>query len=266
MSFFKSLFNGRGKSPKELGYVFAKDLNEKTKRDVAADQDVFLKKVEPAAPVLKYEHAKGFSYLPSRIVDNAGIEWFSKYKYDSVEVDRSKSSFDEIFDGDKVDIKCDNIDNNVIVSLLFNEEYVGFISDQRISEMIYDFLNRGEPVKAMVKISYDKKLSAKIYFYKKVSDYLPGIAPFIVKLTRSGSEEIQENIFNSHVGESVTIELEDDKYWVWGTNYELGCIPNSKLEYIEDLEMQGYLLEGKIHKIEPGSNGKDCVWVEVAPR
>lgn len=216
-------------------------------------------------PILKYPHTEGFSYLSNRIVDDAGEQLFAKYKYYHVPIDISKSTFREIFDRDYVDIRTETIIDSTVANIFFHNEFVGTIYNKKICKMVSDFMQRGEIVKGQIDSYGSQSLSATIFFYKKVSDYLHPVDPFTVKLIRTGSEEIQDNISICSVGEKITIEEVDDKYLVWSGSHDIGCIPKSKHDYVDDLMHDGYEFAGTITKIEENDNLKYFVWVEVQP-
>lgn len=222
------------------------------------------KQTKEPDPVLKYPHTEGISYLSNRIVDDAGEQWFAKYKYYGVSIDISRSTFREIFNQDYVDIRTETIIDSTVANIFFHNEFVGTIYNERICKMVSDFMQRGEIVKGQIDSYGSKPLSTTIFFYKKVNDYLHPIEPFTVKLIRTGSEEIQDNISMCSVGDKITIEEENDMYWVW-SRYDIGCIPKSKHEYIDDLMRDGYEFTGTITEIKENDNLKYSVWVEVQP-
>lgn len=261
MGIFKTLFGKKQEADETANWVF---VTEKPKESTTGATDA-IPSTASAEPVLKYEHNSGFSFLPKRFTDDDGEVWFAKYQKRGVKISRSDSTFNEIFSGDYFDVTAERIDNLFVAKAYFHGQYLGSFESEGFSKMIYDFQNRKEPVRCIVNMVRDEEIAAAVFFYKKKSEHMDPVKPFVVKLAKTGKEEVQEDIACCNVGDKVSVEDIGDGFVVWCDAYEIGYIPESKVEIFEDLERSGYNYDGTILKIEENSNFKLSVWIEVCP-
>lgn len=211
---------------------------------------------------LQYEHSKYKWYIYKNFTDpKTGEEWRAKYIYNSVEIERIDPSFSEIFEYDSVDIVQETNDSHVI-AVKFFDRTLGYLKNRRIEDMANDFLNRKEEVRAQIERVASDTIFLRMYFCKLKSILCPPVDPITVKLVGNKNEMMQDNIDCCCEGDEIYVEEDPDKrkYLVWSGSYEIGYVPKSKQEYLEDLDMNGYEFGGEIVEIS------DSVKVKIQPQ
>lgn len=216
----------------------------------------------------KYPHETVKSFKYSCFSDDSDVLWSAKYKYDDVPVYRPDASFSELFEYDSVDVvlEPENPYDSKAVSFVFHGNTIGYLNKGTLQDMIHDFLNRGDLVKAQVQKIESDKVYLKLFFCCKRSELLPAVDSFSVKLVSNSKQEWQDNIALCSEGEEVDLEydFEKDKYLVTSCNCEIGYIPESKTSYISTLEDKGYFPIGEIQETDMSDSGKYYVIIEVS--
>ena len=131
-------------------------------------------------------------------------EWYLMYSYHNVAVSMSISG---LYHG-----YADFIVINNSVSVIFDGKAVGTISNSQKSDMISDFLSRGEKILAQ----FDSESSLYIGFYKKLLDSVNAWAQItypIIKTTKKDSAfdtPRWENWEGTNDGDILNMEYDDD--------------------------------------------------------
>lgn len=106
----------------------------------------------------------------------------------------------------------------------------GVLSSGRLAQMIFDFENRGDTVKAWLQ-KYDEDGGfAFLAFYQDEEKKYASRSSNTYKLTRYAANAIQENIAFSSPGDRLEIEEDDDdeeKLWVTDGLNRLGLLPKT---------------------------------------
>ncbi|WP_085833840.1 hypothetical protein [Clostridium merdae] len=139
---------------------------------------------------------------------------------------------------------------------------IGSMQENRQKDMIRDFINRSEPIKAVLS-AYDGELSAKMFiaFYRtpKYKRLMEKGAKFTsYKLTGTNKSEFQDNIALCSVGESVeySYDFEKEKYLA-ACGLDIGYFPKKLNELLESEP------EVFVQSIEEDVDGKYTVVVSV---
>lgn len=219
---------------------------------------------------LKYEHNSfKFWFYSSYTKKSTGERWISKYEYKSIGIYRPDPSFKEIFPYDAVDIvqEPENPFDNRAIAVKFHDNTLGYLYKGQHQDMANDFISRGDEVKAQVEKIDNDKIYLRLFFCKRRHEVLEPVKPFVVKLTGNGNEEMQGNIDVCSVGDILSVEMdyEKEKYLVCRETLDLGYIPKSKQEYMEQLEREKYEFTGKIVSISENDSEKYIVKVEIQP-
>lgn len=150
-------------------------------------------------------------------------------------------------------------ENNIDVCL--ENEKIGVMQDAR-KDMVRDFLNRSEPIKAVLS-AFDGVNEAKMFlaFYKlpRYTILIQGNAPReTVKLAGTSKKEYQETILFCSVGDIIEIDYDEDQERYYAESSDrIGYFPkkiNSKLENSP---------ETFISKIDFDDNGNYIVFVDI---
>ncbi len=232
---------------------------------------------------LQYDHSNLNSFIYNSFETETGEKWFAKYTYD-VNIFRPDKSFNEIFKYDIVDIvpEPENPHDSSAVSVRFHDKVIGYLYKGTIQDMVHDFLNRDEKVKAQVQKIDGDSIEIKIFFckLKNASENiitttfvtknvtLEKQKSFVVTLTSNKNEEMQDNISFCDIGDEVDIEYNFDKeQYLASQNFaDIGYIPKSKTETIDELEQKGYEFYCTISDIQENDDGKYIVKVEIQPQ
>lgn len=215
---------------------------------------------QECAPTLLYEHNTEQVAPSLTITDSTGQRWVAKYKYYNVNIKRT-TNFNEIFPCDYLDIEVKE-DGCAVFSFCGNE--IGTLDKTQKSEMVKDFLHRGDIVKAQVQ-SINEKIALRLFFFKRREEVILEQEPFTVTLTANSNDNMQCNIESCNEGDEVELEYDFDKekYLVSTKLYEIGYIPKSKHEYVESLENNGYEFSGHIVQIKESDSGRYSVKVQI---
>lgn len=231
------------------------DPKENSKENTCVNHNIVKSQEEfDSQDELQYEHSKYKWYIYKNFTEpKTGEEWRAKYIYDSVGIERIDPSFSEIFEYDSVDIVQEVNDSHVIVVKFFDRT-LGYLKNRRIEDMANDFLNRKEEVRAQIERVTNDTIFLRMYFCKLKSILCPPVDPITVKLVGNKNEMMQDNIDCCCEGDEIYVEEDPDKrkYLVWSGSYEIGYVPKSKQEYLEDLDMNGYEFGGEIVEISDG--------------
>lgn len=223
-----------------------------------------------SASDLKYEHNSfKFWFYNSYNKKATGERWVSKYEYKNIRIYRPDTSFKEIFPYDAVDVvqEPDNPFDNKAIAIKFCGNTLGYLYKGQHQDMANDFINRGDEVKAQIEKIDNDNIYLRLFFCKRRKEVLKPVDSFIVKLTGNGNEEMQGNIGVCSVGDEVSIEMdyEKEKYLVSTNMLDLGYIPKSKQEYMEQLEQEKYEFSGEITSITENDNEKYVIKIEIQP-
>lgn len=134
--------------------------------------------------------------------------------------------------------------------------------NSQLYEMFNDFEDRDEPV--LAKVDENNPGHFRLGFYKQTSskkDRLKNSNSKIFTLTGVKNENIQASIACTEVGEELSYDYdyEKDKYYVDSRYGNIGYIPKSQVEIIEDSEN----IEMYISKITENDDGIYSVKVEM---
>lgn len=243
--------------------IITKDEENEIQKEQSKDTQEENSKVEfDSQEELQYKHSEYKWYIYKNFTNKeTGEEWRAKYIYDSVEIERIDPSFSEIFEYDSVDILQETNDNHVI-TVKFFDRTLGYLKNRQIEDMANDFLNRKEEVRAQIERVTNDTIFLRMYFCKLKSILCPPVDPITIKLVGNKSEMMQDNIDCCCEGDEIYVEEDPDKekYIVWSGPYEIGYVPKSKQEYLEDLDMDGYEFGGEIVEIS------DSVKVKIQPQ
>ena len=153
------------------------------------------------------------------------------YKYDLVSLDlfpeadeiagtaRENNSFEFSFE------VCSDKTTFILCGQAF-----GVLSAGRLAQMIYDFDNRGDTVKAWLQQYGDDGGFAFLAFYQDEEKKYASRSSNTYKLTRYAANSIQENIFLSSPGDRLVIEEDEEdeeKLWVSDGLNRLGLLPKT---------------------------------------
>lgn len=230
------------------------NIDENTNKNQIADNESSESTPDDSTKqeTLHYEHSKYKWYIYHNYMNpETGERWSSKYTYNEVAVERVNPSFSEIFQYDTVDIVQETIDNHII-AVKFFDNILGYLKNKKIEDMANDFLSRGEEVHAQIEKITEDTIYLRMFFCKRRSDIFKPVKPFTVKLVGNKNEEMQDNIDCCYEGEEIYAERDGDRYLVWAGAFEIGYIPKSKLEYLENLDDKGYEFIGEIVEISDG--------------
>lgn len=142
------------------------------------------------------------------------------------------------------------------------DSLVGSMQDNRQKDMIRDFINRSEPIKAVLS-AYDGELNAKMFIafyrtpkYKRLIDKGSQFTSY--KLTGTNKSEFQDNIALCSVGESVeySYDFEKEKYLA-SCGLDIGYFPKKANDLLESEP------EVFIQLIEEDEDGKYTVTVSA---
>lgn len=225
-----------------------------------------------SAPALQYKHNDFHSWIYEDFFDrDTHTNWISKYTYDNVDIYRPDSSFSEIFPYDIVNIvpEPDNPHDNHAIAVKFNDVTIGYLYRNKLQDMVWDFMGRGDCVYAQVQTVAGPNVSIKLFFCVK-RDTLPQKEPFVVRLTANSSAEMQddiENLCSTYDSVDFDYDYDKEKYLVYlsdcGAN--IGYVPKSQSVMMQELEKDHYEFSGYITDISENENGKYIVRVEIQP-
>lgn len=237
---------------------------EKEKRNFTKEENQQLK--------LLYKHNNLRFFIYDDYTNLAsGVKWLSKYTYDFVELFRPDPGFSELFEYDVLDVLQDpqnEYDNKAIV-FKFHGNTIGYLYRGTLQDMANDYFSNGYEVHAQVQKVEDHKVFVKLFFCQPRSVLLEPVKPFRVKLVANQNAEMQDNLSYCSVSDEIFVEMDSDtnRYLVSVDNLDIGYIPNSKQDYLLELEQKCYCFSGKIVDLhENESTGKYSVSVEVQPQ
>lgn len=222
-------------------------------------------------PALQYKHNDLHVWIYEDFYDRAThISWISKYTYDNVAIYRPDSSFREIFPYDIVNLvpEPDNPHDNRAIAVKFHDITLGYLYRNKLQDMVWDFISRGDLVCAQVQTVNGPNISIKLFFCVK-RDTLPQKDPFVVRLTANTGSEMQDNIENlcstyDHV--DFDYDYDKEKYLVsLSCGADIGYVPKSQSAMMQQLEKEHYEFSGNITDISENENGKYVVKVEIQP-
>lgn len=169
-------------------------------------------------------------------------------------------NLDSIF-GQRVALGFDSVE--------FNGQYIGRISNVKLSDMVNDWLRRGEPVFAVVShIDEDNYFAAiDLYLYRDELKYLlrrfPEAKPY--KLTGNRRGELQDNIGFCERGEECSIEYDIDKEkYLVSAGSDIGYLPAAAAKIAEEQGESN--LSVYIASVSSDDEGIDEVSVYIFPK
>lgn len=192
----------------------------------------FLKKKEAAKPQRSAEPAlkkRETVNVPGRI-GNANC----KYKYDGVGISLIHGvNLNSIF------AQHATFDSSYSpVAVLVNGQAIGSLNNDKLSEMVYDWNRRGEPVFAVITHIDDERNEAvlDLFFYRDELKYLLRRFPDAkaYRLTGNRRGEMQDNISQCERGEECSVEYDFDKEkYVVSSTLEIGYLPAAAAKIVE---------------------------------
>lgn len=272
--FGKSTIGSAKKLAKEMeGLKYFIDTKIQETRN-KSNQNTVEPKIATAPPqnaTLKYQHNEfNFFIYKSFEVTETGEKWIAKYNYDNVEIYRPDKSFREIFEYDLVDIvpEPENVYDNRAVAVKFCGNVLGYINKGTLQDMIHDFIDRNELVKAQIQTIHGDTIKIKIFFCKRREDALSHKEPFASTLANNCDEDMQNNIACCEIGDEIDAEYDYDKekYLVFQNNIDIGYIPKSRQDIMKNMEDEGYEFSGKILDISENEDGRYAIKVEIQPK
>jgi hypothetical protein len=221
----------------------------------------------PEEEPLRYPHRKEKRFAYSLFSDENNILWMAKYTYDNVDIYRMDTSFTELMVYDDVELVLEptnSYDPNA-VAVIFCGNRIGYLYKGARQDMVHDYYDNGDLVKAQIQSIDGNKITLKIFFCKKRSSLLPPKDLFTVKLVSNSREEWQDNISCCSEDASLDIEYDSDKdkYLVTDSGLEIGYIPSSKTDKLQPLEDDGYMLFGEVQDIHMDDSGKYSISISV---
>lgn len=188
-----------------------------------------------------------------------------KYKYDTVEITLMHG-----VDLDSIFAQRATFDSSYSpVAVLVNGQVIGSLNNGKLSEMVYDWNRRGEPVFAVVTHVDDERNEAALdlFFYRDELKYLLRRFPDskAYRLTNNGRGEMQDNISQCECGEECSVEYDVDKEkYVVSAVLEIGCLPTAAAKIVEAQGEENVSIY--IAKIGSDDEGIDFADVYIFPK
>lgn len=151
----------------------------------------------------------------------------------------------------------------------YNGQTIGRIANDKLSDMVNDWLKRGDPVYAVVSRINEGDYFAAIdlYFYRNELQYLLRRYPDAkrYKLTGNRRGELQDNISYCSSGDKCSIyyDIEKEKYLVSDGAFDIGYLPAAASKIVEDQGESKFLCY--IASIASDDDGVDEVLIYAFP-
>lgn len=125
------------------------------------------------------------------------------------------------------------------VALIVNNQFIGTIGNAKLSEMVSDWLRRGEPVFAVLTSYDDEKYTAAfdLYLYRDELKYLLRRYPDAKRYKLAGNRrgDMQDHICHCERGEECEIEYDYDKEkYLVSAGFEIGYLPAAAAKVVEE--------------------------------
>ena len=252
----------------------AKKLSSPKEKPNTSEQNTVLDSVEKnTAGASKgngnTRHNAGFFGFYSFYNKETGCEWKAKYIYDDVSIYRPDVSFKDLLVYDPVRLipEPENAYDPRAISVKFQDTKIGYLNKGKLQDMVHDYIDRGDLVRAQIQKIEGDNVFLKIFFCKKRSELLPPLESVDVKLSGNASKEYQSNIEDCYVGQEIDVDYnaEEDRFEVSYDGMDIGNIPSSKYEFFKSLYDKDYEFSGEVIDITENASGKYSVEVSIKP-
>lgn len=219
-------------------------------------------------------------------IDDTGDIWEVDYKYDYIDIKLECGKFDDFKVNQIVEFALDGYgDSRSSVRIITNVKFVGYINTLGQRRMIIDYLQKdGYMVQAQFSFLSQENIFLRIIYYhsKKIREqeeaeararyeaekaaYVRNApASFDSVLVYNGSEKMQWEIQQVHIGDKIDVEPDDDDRYLVSTqvSYDIGYLHKRISDKIDALINDGYeVTDGEITEITETS-GKFGVKVHI---
>ena len=219
-------------------------------------------------------------------IDDTGDIWEMDYKYDHIDIKLENGKFYDFKVNQIVEFALDGYgDSRSSVRIITNGKFVGYINTLGQRRMIIDYLQKdGHMVQAQFSFLSQENVFLRIIYYhsKKIREqeeaeararYEAEKAAYVRKepvsfdsvLVYNGSEKMQWEIQQVHIGDKIDVEPDDDDRYLVSTkaSYDIGYLHKRISDKIDALINDGYeVTDGEITEITETS-GKFGVKVHI---
>lgn len=155
------------------------------------------------------------------------------------------------------------------VAVLVNGKIVGSLNNATLSEMVYDWNRRSEPVYSVITHIDDEKNEAALdlFFYRDELKYLLRRYPDAKKYRLTGNKhgEMQDNVSNCESGEECSVEYDFDKEkYIISSVFEIGYLPAAAAKIVEANGEENVSIY--IARIDSDDEGIDFADVYIFPK
>lgn len=246
------------------------------------------KKYLKVSKVKKYNESN-LPMLADPYIDATGDIWKVQYRYDAIGIKLVNCKFDSLKVNEIVDFvlnsQTPSIDNVSSISVLLKGVVIGNITTHGQSRMISDYLQKeGHMVQAQISFISKENVFLRIYYYaskkhtekveaeqkaryeaEKASYVRKPPTSFDTVLVYNGTDKLQYEIQQAHVGDKIEVEPDDDDRYLVSTkdSYDLGYLHKRIADKVVELVNAGYeIVDGEITEITENS-GKFGVKVHL---